>query len=126
MTVSVASVTTAYNAARVLPRQMQALLRQTRPLEEIIVVDNASCDRTRALLADRYPQVTVLRMPQNVGAAGAWSAGLAYAALQRKHNWVWTFDDDSVPEDVALGKLMQVAESRKTLPDETGRGGPSA
>lgn len=123
MTVSVASVTTAYNAARVLPRQMQALLRQTRLLEEIIVVDNASCDHTRALLADRYPQVTVLRMPENLGAAKAWSAGLAYAALERKHDWVWTFDDDSVPEEVTLEKLMQVAESRKTLPDETGRVG---
>ena len=114
MTASVASVTTAYNAAQVLPRQLEALLRQSRRLQEIIVVDNGSCDRTLALLAERYPQVTVLRMPENVGAAGAWSAGLAYAALERKHDWVWAFDDDSVPEDAALEGLMQATEMERT------------
>jgi glycosyltransferase involved in cell wall biosynthesis len=82
MTVSIASVTTACNAASVLPRQMEALLRQTRALDEIIVVDNASTDNTRALLAERYPQVTVLGLPENLGAAGAWAAGLEYAARE--------------------------------------------
>lgn len=66
MTVSVASVTTAYNAARMLPRQLDALLSQSVPLKEIIVVDNASTDRTVSLLAERYPQVTVLLMPENL------------------------------------------------------------
>lgn len=70
-TPAVASVTVAHNAARVLPRQMEALLRQTRSLQEIIVVDNASTDGTSELLAERYPQVTVLRIPENLGAGGA-------------------------------------------------------
>ena len=107
--ISVASVTTAYNAAHLLPRQLEALLGQSRPLEEIVVVDNASSDGTRQLLAERYPQVTVLSMTQNLGAAGAWAAGLAYAALQKQHDWVWAFDDDSVPGRDALEKLLAAA-----------------
>jgi rhamnopyranosyl-N-acetylglucosaminyl-diphospho-decaprenol beta-1,3/1,4-galactofuranosyltransferase len=103
---SVASLTTAYNAERVIARQMTALLGQTRPLQEIIVVDNASTDGTRALLADRYPQVTVLPMPENLGAAGAWAAGLSYAALKKRHDWVWTFDDDTMPQPDALAALL--------------------
>ncbi len=106
MNQSVASVTVAYNAAQVLPRQMDALLGQTRPLQEIIVVDNASTDETSALLAERYPHVTVLRMPENLGAAGGWAAGLSYAALKRGHDWVWTFDQDSVPESNVLETLL--------------------
>src|ERR1700691_4776515 len=98
MTVSVASITTAYNAAHLLPRQLDALLSQSRPLQEIVVVDNGSTDGTGELLASRYPQVTVLSMCANAGAAGAWAAGLEYAALRRRHDWVWAFDDDSVPE----------------------------
>src|SRR3974377_445915 len=62
MSLSVASVTVAYNAAKVLPRQIDALRRQTRALQEIIVVDNASSDGTDAMLAERYPQVTLLQM----------------------------------------------------------------
>jgi len=82
---SVASVTTAYNGAHTLPRHLDALLEQRRPLQEIIVVDNASTDETGSLLAARYPDLTVLRMPENLGTGGALAAGLAYAT-DRKHD----------------------------------------
>ena len=95
---SVASVTIAYNAAVALPKQIEALLAQTFSLQEIIVVDNASTDGTSVMLAERFPQVKVLRMTENLGAAGAWAAGLTYAALEEGNDWIWTFDDDSVPD----------------------------
>ena len=106
MNQSIASVTVAYNGAKMLPRQMDALLTQARALQEIVVVDNASTDGTSAMLAGRYPQVTVLRMKENVGAAGAWARGLSYAALERRHDWIWSFDDDSVPNAFVLANLL--------------------
>lgn len=108
---SVASVTVAYNGASRLPRQMDALLRQTRPLEEIVVVDNGSSDGTSVLLAERYTRVTVLRMPENLGIGAGLAAGMAYAALEKRHEWVWTFDQDSVPNDDALEALLDGTES---------------
>jgi len=104
--ISVASITTAFNAIRVLPRHIDALLRQSRPLDEVIIIDNGSTDGSGAMLAERYPQVTVLRLPENVGAAGAWAAGLPYAAIERGHDWIWNFDDDSVPGENALEALL--------------------
>jgi rhamnosyltransferase len=95
----------------VLPRQIEALLRQTRPLQEIIVVDNASGDGTTALLSERYPQVKVLRMAENLGVGGALAAGMSYAALEKGHDWVWTFDHDSVPNDDALEAMLDGAET---------------
>ena len=103
---SVASITVAYNSVLVLPRQLDALLRQTRPLQEFVVVDNASTDGTAEMLAQHYPHVKVIRLTENVGAAGAWAAGLEYAALERRHDWVWSFDDDSVPAPDALQALL--------------------
>jgi GT2 family glycosyltransferase len=120
MSPSVASVTITYNAVKVLPRQMDALLQQTHPLQETIVVDNASTDGTAALLANRYPQVTVLSMKENLGAAGAWAEGLSYAALERGHDWVWTFDQDSVPEASALATLLAGLEESDGLAKEIG------
>lgn len=117
MTPSVASVTTAYNAAQFLSRQMEALVRQTRPPQEIVVVDNGSTDGTAKLLAERYPQVTVLRLQANAGAAGAWAAGLDYAALKKGHDWVWAFDDDSVPEPSALERLVNAIEDAEANGD---------
>ena len=114
---SIASITTAFNAAHILPRQIDALLAQSRPLQEIIVVDNASTDGTSAMLAERYPQVTVLRLEKNVGASGGWAAGLKYAALEKKHDWIWNFDDDSVPRLSTLSSLLAEAGDVTTNPE---------
>jgi len=117
---SVASVTVAYNDAAGLQRQMDALIRQTQPLREIIVVDNASTDGTRALLAAKYPQVTVLHMAENLGVGGGFAAGLAYAALEKRHDWIWMFDQDSVPTDDALEALLEGCASPANVDGELG------
>jgi len=117
MNLSIASVTTAFNAVKVLPRQIDALLKQTMQLREIIVVDNGSSDGTVEMLEERYPQVTVLRMAKNLGAAGGWAVGLKYAALEKGHDWVWNLDDDSVPGDSALQLLISGAGDLIKDPD---------
>jgi len=117
---SIASVTVAYNAMGALPRHLDALSRQTRRLQEVVVVDNASSDGTGELLAERYPHVRVLKMAKNVGMAGAWAAGLAYAALEKNHDWVWTFDDDSIPAEDALEMMLRGKESLNGMQDGVG------
>ncbi len=108
--VSVASITTAYNAARILPRHIDALLAQSRPIQEVVIVNNGSADGTCAMLAEKYPQVTVLHTGANLGAAGAWAAGLDYAAIRKRHDWVWSFDDDSIPGPNTLETLLTGVE----------------
>jgi GT2 family glycosyltransferase len=117
---SVASVTVAYNAEERLPRHFESLLGQTRPLQEIIVVDNASTDRTASLLAERFPHITVLRMSENLGMAGGWAAGLSYAALEKGHDWVWSFDNDSVPQEDTLKTLLEGKRSLNEMQAEVG------
>lgn len=104
---SIASVTVAYNAAQVLPKQLDALLRQSRTLEEIIVVDNGSKDSTVEMIRNQYPQVTILELRENLGVGGAFAAGLSYAALQKKHDWVWLLDEDGVPASDAAEQLLR-------------------
>ncbi len=114
---SVASITVATNAAHLLPRQLDALKRQSRKLDEIVVVDNASTDDTVDMLASQYPEVKVLRLPENSGVGGGYAAGLAYAAITQKHNWAWLLDDDSVPPPDGLQKLF---EGLQYLDESTG------
>jgi len=109
-TYSVASVTVATNAARILPRQLDALNQQSRKLDEIIVVDNASSDGTVDMLATQYPEVTVLSLPKNGGVGGGYAAGLAHAAITKKYSWTWLLDDDSVPPPDGLQKLLDVLQ----------------
>jgi GT2 family glycosyltransferase/glycosyltransferase involved in cell wall biosynthesis len=48
-------------------------------LLELICVDNASVDDSRALLADRFPGVRVVALPENRGFTGGNAAGVAAA-----------------------------------------------
>ena len=119
-TPSVASVTVAYNGLRTLARHIDALLGQERPLQEIIVVDNASTDETRSLLAAQYPKITLLRMGENLGVGGALAAGLEYAAREKKHDWIWMFDQDSVPAPGALEVMLQETQRLEGKASEIG------
>jgi rhamnopyranosyl-N-acetylglucosaminyl-diphospho-decaprenol beta-1,3/1,4-galactofuranosyltransferase len=110
----IASVTVAYNAAHLLPQQLDVLQRQSRPLDEIVVVNNASTDGTLRLLSAEYPQVTILDLPANTGTGGGFAAGLAYA-MGKKYDWVWLLDHDSVPREDGLEALLQGLELIKDL-----------
>jgi GT2 family glycosyltransferase len=116
---SIASLTVAYNGAGVLMRQLDALSRQTRKLDEVIVVNNASTDDTVNLLVTEYPEVTVLNLPENAGVGGGYAAGLAYAALTKKYDWVWLFDQDSVPANDGLEHLLRGLEHLGSGADST-------
>lgn len=68
-----------WNGAHYLPTCLDALRNQTYPQLEIIVVDNASEDNSRTLLADQYPEVRVIALPENRGFTGACNAGMEVA-----------------------------------------------
>jgi len=108
---SIASVTVVYNGASLLPRQLKALKRQTRKLDEIIMVDNASSDDSVCLLEADFPEVTILNQPKNIGVGGGFSVGLDYAATQRRHDWIWLLDQDSLPDDDSLEQLLKAIDS---------------
>ena len=58
-------------------------LIESLPLEdksiEVIVVDNASREDEATVIEQRYPQVTVVRSPQNLGFAGGNNLGIQAA-----------------------------------------------
>lgn len=103
---SIAVVTVAFDGEHLLGRHLDALLRQTRPLDEIVVVNNGSRDQTSRFLQSNFPMVTVLELLTNTGMGGGLSEGLSYAALHKKHDWVWMLDQDSVPEAHSLERLL--------------------
>jgi GT2 family glycosyltransferase len=102
---SVCAVLVTYNRSTLLREALAALLRQTRPVDRILVVDNASTDGTRSMLCDEFPQVDVLTLPENVGSAGGFYAGIA-RAFEQGFEWVWTLDDDAIAEPSALAALL--------------------
>jgi GT2 family glycosyltransferase len=74
--VDVAVVIPNYNGARWLPGVLESVAAQTVPPAEVLVVDDGSTDGSRALLAERFPDVRVLALGANGGFARAANAGI--------------------------------------------------
>ncbi len=96
-----------YNDADVIGAALDAILRQTLPVEEILVVDNASTDETAQLA---YPEiVTLVQNRLDLGISGGVTTGLEYARAHG-YDWLWILDADSRPRPNALELLTRLVE----------------
>lgn len=88
---------------------VRALLAQTRPVDTIVVFDNASGDGTYDRLADEGlledSRIHYHRSEINLGSAGGYARGLEFA-LAEGPDWIWTMDDDAEPAPDALERLL--------------------
>jgi GT2 family glycosyltransferase len=96
-----------FNDVDVIEQLLDALRRQTRPLDAVLLVDNASSDGTSDKAFSE--NITVVRNSQNLGPSGAIRIGFAHA-LEQLFDWTWILDADSVPEPDALEKLIAFFE----------------
>lgn len=78
-TLSITAIIPAHNRARYVGDAVESVLRQERPVDEIIVVDDGSSDGTGAA-ASAFPQVRLISLPQSKGTSGARNAGLSAAS----------------------------------------------
>lgn len=58
---------------------LDAMLNQTVPLHEIVVVDDGSGDGTADFIRDRYPGVKLVRSPRSLGMSAAYNLAAAQA-----------------------------------------------
>jgi GT2 family glycosyltransferase len=99
---SIAVVVVTYNRLALLQECIAALHGQTRPPDEIIVVNNGSTDGTADWLAAQADLTVVTQ--GNLGSSGGQYAGIR-TAYQKGHGWFWCMDDDTIPESEALERL---------------------
>lgn len=88
-----------WNGAHLLPACLDAVLPEGGC---VVVVDNASTDGTRALLAADYPQVEVLASPVNTGFAG----GVALAGERVTTPYLVLLNNDAVVRPGWLAALL--------------------
>jgi GT2 family glycosyltransferase len=69
-----------WNGLRWLPECLRSLAAQTRPAQEVIVVDNGSRDGSLEHLRDEHPGVRVLAQDRNTGFAYAANRGIEAAS----------------------------------------------
>jgi glycosyltransferase involved in cell wall biosynthesis len=92
----------ARNEAQNLPAVL-AELRASRPVDDVLVVDDASRDRTAG--AARALGCHVMRLPIHLGYGGAVQAGVKYA-LRRGYAAAVTFDGDGQHDPADLEAML--------------------
>jgi len=106
-----------FNDADIIDHTIEAVLRQTRPVDGILVVDNASTDGT--IERPSFIFVSFVDHRENLGTSGAVYSGFRFA-LAQDYDWIWLFDADSTPEPDALAKLLHLyAGWPRNLQDKT-------
>lgn len=97
-----------YNGGRYLPATLRSILAQQGAELEVIVVDDGSTDGTAERVACDFPQVRLVRQP-NQGVSVARNRGIEAA----RHEWVAFIDAD----DIWLpGKLKMQLERLREMP----------
>ncbi|MEF1284800.1 glycosyltransferase family 2 protein [Vibrio sp. M250220] len=109
----VSAVVVTYNRKNMLLECLAGLLNQTRNVDEIILVNNASTDGTDELLKESgyldNPLIHYCKLESNTGGAGGFSYGMK-VAIERGADWVWTMDDDIEPEPETLEVQLSYTE----------------
>ena len=101
---TVSAIIPTWNRADLLESILTNLSRQTRPPDQIIVIDNGSTDTTQ--LVAREFRVDVIAFPENRGFAIAVNEGIRRA----KGDWILILNNDVVLEPCWLERLFASAE----------------
>ncbi len=133
MSESICAVVVTYNRKELLIECLEALLKQTRPIQGIYLIDNASTDGTERLLFEKgyinelppenlkepwerefevsnlvdgnVVKIHYVRMNENTGGAGGFHEGVK-RGYERGYDWLWLMDDDAEPKVNALNNLL--------------------
>lgn len=105
-----------FNRCALIGETLEALFAQTRPIDQIIVVDDGSSDGTPQLLEKYKHQIEVHRQV-NSGKAVALNNGLSKAI----GSLIWVMDDDDIPIPEACSMLVAPLEADTELGYVAGR-----
>lgn len=96
-----------YNRKELLRQNLCAVLAQTFPIEEILVVDNNSTDGTYEYIEDLINEhaIRYVKLSENLGGAGGFRH-IQSEFMMSTCEVVWMMDDDGRPSVECLSELM--------------------
>ena len=108
---TVSVVIPTFNRAHLIGETLASVLAQTRPADEIIVIDDGSRDNTRDVVGAFDGPINYRAKP-NSGKANSLNVALEMV----RGDFVWIVDDDDLAEPGALARLLGlIAENRQAV-----------
>ncbi|MDA3787608.1 MAG: glycosyltransferase family A protein, partial [Desulfobacula sp.] len=106
----ISAVIPAYNSANFLSFAINSILKQTQPVDEIIVVDDGSTDETAQVLK-HFGNKIICIYQHNAGPSAARNKGIEYA----KGDWVAFLDADDQWVSTKIEKQVRLIEKNPEI-----------
>lgn len=103
---SVAAVIITYNVEDDFKDRINKLKGK---VDEIIVVDNGSRDKTISMLKELEKEITIIHLKENKGIACALNIGIKYS-IEKRYDWILTLDHDSIVTDNMIKNMLTCYE----------------
>ncbi|AZG46779.1 galactofuranosyltransferase GlfT1 [Gordonia insulae] len=109
MSERVIAVVVTHRRVELLAGSLAVIATQDRPVDHLIVVDNADEAEVAELVAGQPVPTTYLGSQRNLGGAGGFALGMLHA-LTLGADWIWCADDDGRPDGpTVLSTLLDCA-----------------
>lgn len=112
----IAAVVVTYNRKNDLKKNLKCLKKQTRKIDRIFIIDNASTDGTEDFIRNEIndPNITYIKLDTNIGGSGGFYTGVK-VAYEAGYDYIWGMDDDAFPDEEALNEIMKVIDLKREL-----------
>ncbi|MEO9329194.1 galactofuranosyltransferase GlfT1 [Gordonia aurantiaca] len=108
--VKVIAVVVTHRRVELLAESLKVVSGQDRPVDHLVVVDNADEPEVAELVAAQPVPTTYIGSQRNLGGAGGFALGMLHA-LALGADWVWCADDDGRPDGpTVLSTLLDCAK----------------
>lgn len=98
-----------YNGKHLLDESITSYQSNKYDNFDINVIDNGSRDGTEEYVAQKYPTVNVIRLEKNRGYSGGFNAGLEYAFVKNKSDYVLITNNDVKADENVIRELVHTA-----------------
>lgn len=105
----IAAVIVTFNRLNALKEAVERSLSED--ISQLIIVNNASTDRTREWLdtLSSNSRVKAIHLPVNIGGAGGFHNGFEHVLKHTDADWLVCFDDDAYPQPGSIARFKSLA-----------------
>ena len=108
----IAAVIVTHNKLELLKKCVLAVKRQTYRPDDLIIINNNSNDGTTEWLNELKDAIILNQ--ENLGGANGYNIGIKIA-YQKGYDWIWTLDDDAIPLQDTLSKLLDKINKKENI-----------
>ncbi|MCL5037664.1 MAG: glycosyltransferase family 2 protein [Chloroflexi bacterium] len=107
---SVTVLTVNWNRKEMTLDLLKRLSEMDYPGLRVVLVENGSADGSAEAVAERFPEVEMLKTGENLGSAGGFRTGFDYILKEHGSKYIWLLDSDVTVREGALRALVEAAE----------------